>query len=328
MEKTDLKLWKKLTFTEEEDAGVVLDSSSTRAAKEVGKYCVVMKILTQRSINLDALRKNMRMLWKTNKGVRISKIDDELFLVEFGDGKDKKKVVEMCPWSYENQLVLMQDFEGELTPKEIDIRWAPFWIQIHNLPLKCRTKETGWAIGSSVGLVLDVDVPESGVQWGKCLRVRVRIDATKRLVRGKKITIEEGDSRWVSFKFERLPNFCYRCGLLNHALKDCKEGIELNKVEGAEVLQYGAWLRGDPIRRGGYEMPRSGFRNEGEGSSKKSEDRTAKTPAVSRVPRKDTETDKDHGAEKTTLKICSPMQHVVGTALHTPLSEFCVRMEK
>ena len=68
---------------------------------------------------------------------------------------------------------------------------------------------------------MDVDVPESGVQWGKCLRVRVRIDATKRLVRGKKITIEGGKSKWVSFKFERLPNFCYRCSLLNHTLKDC-----------------------------------------------------------------------------------------------------------
>ena len=68
---------------------------------------------------------------------------------------------------------------------------------------------------------MDIDVPESGVQWGKCLRVRVRIDATKRLVRGKKITIEGGKSKWVSFKFERLPNFYYRCSLLNHTLKDC-----------------------------------------------------------------------------------------------------------
>ena len=75
----------------------------------------------------------------------------------------------MCPWNYEKQLILIQDFEGELTPKEIDIKWAPFWIQIYNLPLKCKTKETGWAIGSSLGTVMDVDVPESGVQWGKCL---------------------------------------------------------------------------------------------------------------------------------------------------------------
>ena len=46
--------------------------------------------------------------------------------MEFGDGKDKKRVIEMCPWSYEKRLVLIQDFEGELTPKEIDIRWALF----------------------------------------------------------------------------------------------------------------------------------------------------------------------------------------------------------
>ncbi|KAK7814756.1 uncharacterized protein CFP56_002619 [Quercus suber] len=197
------ELWKKLTFTEEEGVGIVLDSSSTRAAKEVGNFCVVIKILTQRSINLEVVRKNIRMLWKPNKGVKISEIDEDLFLVEFGDGKDKKK---------------------------------------------CKTKETGWVIGSSLGLVLDVDVPESRVQWSKCLRVRVRIDVTKRLVRGKKITIEGGESIWVSFKFERLPNFCYRCGLLNHALKDCNKGFKLSKNEGENVLQYGAWLRGDPLR--------------------------------------------------------------------------------
>ncbi|KAK9996581.1 hypothetical protein SO802_021267 [Lithocarpus litseifolius] len=217
------ELWKKFKFTKEEDISLDLDSSSTKAARDVGRYCVIMKILTQRSINLDALRKNLRMLWKHNKGVQISELEEDVFLVEFGDEKDKKKVLDMCPWSYEKQLVIIQEFEGELTPKEIDLKWAPFWIQIYNLPLKSRTKETGWVIGSSLGSVLDVDVPDSGVQWGKCLRVRVRIDVTRRLVCGRRITIEGGESKWVYFKYERLPNFCYRCGVLNHALKDCTD---------------------------------------------------------------------------------------------------------
>ena len=52
------------------------------------------------------------MLWKPNKGVQISEVEEELFLVEFGDEKDKKKVLDMCPWSYEKQLVLIQDFEA------------------------------------------------------------------------------------------------------------------------------------------------------------------------------------------------------------------------
>ena len=41
------ELWKKLTFIEEEDEDIVLGSNSTRVAKEVGKNCIVMKVLTQ-----------------------------------------------------------------------------------------------------------------------------------------------------------------------------------------------------------------------------------------------------------------------------------------
>ena len=58
------------------------------------------------------IEENLRMLWKPNKGVRISELEEELFLVEFSDEKDKKKVLDMCPWSYEKQLVLIQDFEA------------------------------------------------------------------------------------------------------------------------------------------------------------------------------------------------------------------------
>ena len=88
--------------------------------------CVVMKVLIHRSLSLDALRKNMRILWKPNKGVQIS--------------------------------------EGELALKEIILKWSPFWIQIFNLPLKSRIKEMGWEIDFKLGEVLEVDVPEIGVQ--------------------------------------------------------------------------------------------------------------------------------------------------------------------
>lgn len=63
--------------------------------------------------------------------------------------------------------------------------------------MKCKTKETTWAIESKLGFVMEVEVVDSRVQWGKFIRVRVRIDNTKKLVRGKKVTIEGGDSRWI-----------------------------------------------------------------------------------------------------------------------------------
>jgi len=116
--------------------------------------------------------------------------------------------------------------------------------------------------------VLDVDVQDAGVQWGRCLRVRVHLSVTKKLVQGKKITVEGGESRWVNFKYERLPNFCYQCGLLSHALKDCPDqGKCINQSEN-EGLQYGAWLRGEIMRRYMHKSPKAGMgRGPNSGSS-------------------------------------------------------------
>ena len=120
------EIWKKLTITEEENEGISLGSDSTHTAQELGKNCLLMQILTQRSINIEALRKTMRMIWKPNKGVLISDVEEDLFLVEFGDKRDKQKVLDMSPWSYEKNLVLLQDFDGDAVPKDINLIWSPF----------------------------------------------------------------------------------------------------------------------------------------------------------------------------------------------------------
>lgn len=78
--------------------------------------------------------------------------------------------------------------------------------------------------------------------------VRVNVNTAKKLIRGKKICIEGGDGRWVYFKYERLPNFYYRCGMLNHGEKDCLEKVFLEENGEKGNAQYGPWLRGEPGR--------------------------------------------------------------------------------
>lgn len=57
----------------------------------------------------------------------------------------------------------------------------------------------------------------------------------------------------MHFKYEHLPNFCYRCGLLEHDLKECPESVGNDKGDEKGNLQYGAQLKGDPVRRLGGE---------------------------------------------------------------------------
>ena len=41
------------------------------------------------------------------------------------------------------------------------------------------------------------------------VRVRVKVDISKLLCRGRVISLENGKEIWVSFKYERLSNLCY-----------------------------------------------------------------------------------------------------------------------
>lgn len=103
-----------------------MGSNSTKAARESGRNCLVMKVLSQRSITLDALQKNLRMVWKPNKSMQIPKLEDELYMVKFRVEKDKKKILEMRPWSYDKELIILQEFEGDQMPKEMALKWSPF----------------------------------------------------------------------------------------------------------------------------------------------------------------------------------------------------------
>ena len=87
-----------------------------------------MKVLSHNSINIDAFRKNLRMIWKPQKSIQINEVKDELYLVEFGDGQDKKRIMKMCPWTYEKYLILLREFESEQVPKDISLWQSPFWV--------------------------------------------------------------------------------------------------------------------------------------------------------------------------------------------------------
>jgi hypothetical protein len=114
------------------------------------------------------------------------------------------------------------------------------------------TNEIGIKIGSSVGKVEEVDVIEKGVEWGEFLRVRIVLDLTKPLARGRMLKLPNR-SVWVAFQYEKIPKFCYRCGIIRHGASGCQRDGGRQLSGEAKDNQFGAWLRADsPNRRQGY----------------------------------------------------------------------------
>ena len=44
------------------------------------------------------------------------------------------------------------------------------------------------------------------------------MDISLPLCRGQVLSIMDDEEHWVTFKYERLPNICYWCGCLDHAI--------------------------------------------------------------------------------------------------------------
>lgn len=76
------------------------------------------------------------------------------------------------------------------------------------------------------------------------MRVHVALPVSKPLRHGGFIVDSDGEHTWVLFKYERLPIFCYFCGILGHDLRHCASHYAVERHGGGEVdYQYGEWLK-------------------------------------------------------------------------------------
>ena len=127
--------------------------------------------------------------------------------------------------------------------KGLDFESASFWIQVHDLPLNSMTLGVAKDIVSTTGAVINCEAEDEEYVGGNFMRVRVNIDLTKPLYRGRKLGLSNGDESWVSFKYEHLPNVCYWCGRLTHHDKECSLWQKRKGTLKEGDQQFGSWLR-------------------------------------------------------------------------------------
>lgn len=87
-------------------------------------------------------------------------------------------------------------------------------------------------------------IPESGSKEGRFAKMLVEVNLTQPLIRATTIYFE-GEKRWVTFRYEQLPAFCYYCGRLGHSERNCGKKIMDSKNLKLQEGQYREWLRAE-----------------------------------------------------------------------------------
>ncbi|KAL7246656.1 hypothetical protein ACSBR2_001706 [Camellia fascicularis] len=128
--------------------------------------------------------------------------------------EDRRWVLREAPWSVMGHLMILQPLKRGTLMADLDFSWSPFWVQIHGLPLGKLTKTNGEIIGRRMGQLITVDTFGGHAQG-------------------------PSSAVWMSFKFEKLSNFCFDCGRIGHDRRGCKfVSREVGRVSG-----YGPELR-------------------------------------------------------------------------------------
>lgn len=174
------------------------------------------------------------MVWRTKKNFELHDMGENKVLFQFGLKEDLDKVLLLGPWSFDKYILILHKLEAGETVTKVKFDSVSFWVQVHGLLIMYQIKDAGLLIGRTMGKVEKVDVNDKGFCMGSHMRVRVMMDVSAPLCRGRLVRLDGPKPIWVDFKYERLPIFCYWCGMIDHDKRDCLQQARSNETLGAE----------------------------------------------------------------------------------------------
>ncbi|EOA25077.1 hypothetical protein CARUB_v10018385mg, partial [Capsella rubella] len=127
-------------------------------------------------------------------------------------------VLRRGPWSFNDWMVTTHRWYPNIS--EIEMKIIPFWVQIQGIPTLYLTNSMARWVGNRLGLVTETDYDENANQVGS-VRVRIDWNVDSPLRFQKNVQFVVGENTVVKFRFERLRNFCTKCGSLHHDVREC-----------------------------------------------------------------------------------------------------------
>ena len=220
--------------------GAVLDAKDADCGILECQNSLIGRIKGEKVANFTGVKKFVTAAWGYPKELRITELGPNLFQFLISRVEEREKILNGGPWIMDNQILVLRPWRAGIEEDEEAFNLAPLWVQVWNLPIHWIAKEVGRKIGSIFAEVKEVIIPQGGGKEGKHLKLWVTVDLSQPLPRGTAVKLE-GGYKWLQFKYERSPDFCYHCGLIGHSERSCKTQIILSR--GQSENQYGPWMR-------------------------------------------------------------------------------------
>jgi hypothetical protein len=120
---------------------------------------------------------------------------------------------------------MLEPYDGIGDPKAVVLDRILVWVQVKGVPPLFRKEAIVRDMASQIGEVLGVDLYALGESGTSFVRVRVRLDVNKPLIRV--VGLHQQGSKRMTFQvlYENLPKFCDMCGLFGRGALECGDRV-------------------------------------------------------------------------------------------------------
>ncbi|TXG73319.1 hypothetical protein EZV62_001898 [Acer yangbiense] len=143
--------------------------------------CLVGKIMKKKLVNRDVFMEVMNKIWRVYGGVEIEPVEGNIFAFYFSNLDDMQRILKGGPWAFVQAIIVFDKPAGASEINDLKFMYVDFWVQIHNIPLICMTKEIWMFLGGMIGKVHDIDLGTTADGSGSFLRVRVTMETKQSL---------------------------------------------------------------------------------------------------------------------------------------------------
>jgi hypothetical protein len=180
------------------------------------------RVHSLRSISKVIVRETLQASWQFLKSLSMETLNESTYVFTFEDDHDLQRIQDLSPWNIRGHPLILKPWDRSMSLNELDFSEAPYWIQVHDLPLELINSQNAEIIGNQLGTFLCTEEAGSGSSQRKnFLRLKVLLPLRNPLITGFNQPRLNRHPSWVQLKYERLSDFCFNCGLLGHIQLYC-----------------------------------------------------------------------------------------------------------
>lgn len=107
MEETLEDLCGRISLSESEKEGISITEGEIAVLRKKGSRCLVGRLITEKKINKEAFRSLLTRLWRIGGQVTFQEVQENLWIFEFSNLYDKRRVMEGRPWLFDRYILVL-----------------------------------------------------------------------------------------------------------------------------------------------------------------------------------------------------------------------------